>query len=118
MKAHTIIGDSLCGTLRLLRLVRPIIRHHHERLDGSGYPDGLRGDAIPLLAQIIGIVDMYDALTTERVYRSPINDAEAFAELQREAVRGWHRPDLVKAFLACAGTDGWGAVTQRPFATR
>jgi putative two-component system response regulator len=117
MKRHTTIGDSLCGSLRLLRLVRPIIRNHHERGDGSGYPDGLRGDAIPLLAQITAIVDVYDALTTDRVYRKPISDAEAFVELRREAARGWHRPDLVKAFIACAGTEGWGTVTRRPFAT-
>ena len=69
MKQHTVIGDRLCGELRSLRQVRPIVRHHHERLDGSGYPDGLRGDAIPLLAQIIGIVDVFDALTTERPYK-------------------------------------------------
>jgi putative two-component system response regulator len=53
MKQHTIIGERLCGSLRILAPVRPIIRHHHERLDGSGYPDGLRGDAIPLAAQVI-----------------------------------------------------------------
>jgi putative two-component system response regulator len=54
IKAHPLIGDRLCGELRSLRQVRPIVRHHHERLDGSGYPDGLKGDAIPLLAQIMG----------------------------------------------------------------
>jgi cyclic di-GMP phosphodiesterase len=58
MKSHTIVGDSLCGHLRLLTAVRPIIRHHHERYDGSGYPDGLKGDEIPLVAQIVGLVDM------------------------------------------------------------
>lgn len=57
IKQYTIIGDRLCGELRSLRAVRPIVRHHHERLDGSGYPDGLRDDAVPLLAQIMGIVD-------------------------------------------------------------
>ena len=66
MKRHTAIGERLCGELRALRRVRPIVRHHHERLDGSGYPDGLRGDAIPLVAQIIGIVDVFDAITTSR----------------------------------------------------
>jgi putative two-component system response regulator len=58
MKSHTIVGDSLCGHLRSLTAVRPIIRHHHERYDGSGYPDGLKGDEIPLVAQIVGLVDM------------------------------------------------------------
>ena len=69
MKLHTVVGDLVCGNLQSLRQVRPIVRHHHERLDGSGYPDGLRGDAIPILAQIIGLVDVYDALTTDRPYR-------------------------------------------------
>ena len=68
MKRHTEIGDSLCAPLQSLRGVRPIIRSHHERLDGSGYPDGLRGDDVPLLAQIVGIVDVYDALTSPRPY--------------------------------------------------
>jgi putative two-component system response regulator len=68
MKSHTVIGDRLCGQLRSLRRVRPIVRHHHERLDGSGYPDGLRGDDIPLLAQIMSVADIYDALTSVRPY--------------------------------------------------
>jgi len=99
MQQHTIIGDRLCGELRSLREVRPIVRHHHERLDGSGYPDGLRGDAIPLFAQIIAIVDVFDALTTERPYKPALPVADACAELAREAGRGWHRPDLVEAFI-------------------
>jgi putative two-component system response regulator len=69
MKRHTIIGERLCGTLRSLAPVRSIVRHHHELLDGSGYPDGLRGDAVPLLAQIVAIADVYDAITTTRPYR-------------------------------------------------
>lgn len=100
MKRHVIIGDSVCGNLRLLRLVRPIVRHHHERWDGSGYPDGLKGDAIPLLAQVMSIVDVYDALTTERVYRKPISQELACAELRTEAEKDWHRADLVEAFIA------------------
>ena len=61
MKQHTVIGDRLCGELRSLRLVREIVRQHHERLDGSGYPDGLRGDEVSVLAQIVSTVDLYDA---------------------------------------------------------
>ncbi|MBI4264646.1 MAG: response regulator [Acidobacteria bacterium] len=99
MKRHTVTGDAVCGTFRLLRLVRPIVRHHHERLDGSGYPDGLRGDRIPQLAHIMGIVDVYDALTTDRPYRRRLTPEEACAELQREADRGWRHPDLVREFL-------------------
>lgn len=98
MKGHTATGDLLCGNLKLLRPVRPIVRSHHERLDGSGYPDGLSGDAIPLLAQMTGIVDVYDALTTDRPYRSALLPEVALTILESEAPRGWHRPDLVRAF--------------------
>jgi putative two-component system response regulator len=99
MKQHTLIGDRLCGELRSLRRVRPIVRHHHERFDGSGYPDGLTGDAIPLLAQVTAIADVFDALTTLRPYKGAVSAGEAFAELAREAERGWHRRDLVDAFI-------------------
>jgi putative two-component system response regulator len=105
MQQHAVIGDRLCGELRSLRRVRPIVRHHHERLDGSGYPDGLRGDAVPLLAQIMGIVDVYDALTTVRPYRSAIPVAAACAELAAEADRGWHSRDLVDVFIGLAGSE-------------
>ena len=70
MRKHPIVGDSLCAGLRSLNKVRPIVRHHHERLDGTGYPDGLRNGEVPLLAQIVSIVDVFDALTTERPYRN------------------------------------------------
>jgi putative two-component system response regulator len=103
IKQHTVIGDRLCGELRLLRRVRPIVRHHHERLDGSGYPDGLRGDAIPLVAQIMGVVDVFDALTTERPYRAALPVAWAAQELRREVARGWRRADLVATFLEQVG---------------
>jgi len=103
MKQHTVIGDRLCGTLRSLRRVRPIVRHHHERLDGSGYPDGLRGDAIPLIAQITGIVDVFDALTTERPYKMALPAAWAAEELRREVGFGWRRADLVDTFLDQVG---------------
>jgi putative two-component system response regulator len=99
MKQHTVIGDRLCGTLRSLRHVRPIVRHHHERLDGTGYPDRLRGDAIPIEAQIISIVDAYDAMTTRRPYIAARPAAWAADELKREAARGWRRQDLVATFL-------------------
>jgi putative two-component system response regulator len=104
MKDHATIGDSLCGGLRLLKLVRPIVRHHHERLDGSGYPDGLRGDDIPLLAQIMGIVDVFDALSTSRPYRPALTRAAACAELQREVQEGWRRRDLVHEFIELCET--------------
>ena len=99
MRQHPVIGDALCGDLRLLRPVKGLVRHHHERLDGSGYPDGLRGDAIPLLAQIAAIVDAFDALTSDRVYRPALTQDAACAELQEEVRRGWRNPILVAEFL-------------------
>lgn len=98
MKSHTVVGDQLCGHLRSLEPIRPIIRHHHERYDGSGYPDGLKGDEIPLLAQIIGLVDVYDAVTTRRPYQGPHTAQEAIDILRGQVVRGWRRPDLVDRF--------------------
>jgi putative two-component system response regulator len=100
IRDHPVIGDRLCGELRSLRQVRPIVRHHHERLDGSGYPDGLKGDAIPLLAQIMGIVDVYDAITTARPYKAAASPEHARDELCAEVKRGWRRRDLVDAFIA------------------
>lgn len=99
IKQHTVVGDRLCGELRSLRNVRPIVRHRHERLDGSGYLDGLREEAIPLLAQIMGIVDVFDALTTDRQYRAALPFARAAEDLRLEVARGWRCGDLVAAFL-------------------
>jgi putative two-component system response regulator len=98
MKSHTLVGDSLCGNLRSLESVRPIIRHHHERYDGSGYPDGLKGDEIPLVAQIMGLVDIYDAVTTRRPYQGPHTSQEAIDILRGQVARGWRRADLVDVF--------------------
>jgi putative two-component system response regulator len=100
MKQHTVIGDRLCGALRLLKRVRPIVRHHHERLDGSGYPDRLREDEIPLLAQIIGVVDVFDAVAAARPYKPAATLDHACRELEGEASRGWKRADLVGTFVA------------------
>jgi putative two-component system response regulator len=99
MKQHTVIGERLCGSLRSLALVRPIVRHHHERRDGSGYPDGLRGDDIPLLAQIVAIVDTFDAVTTTRPYRAALPFERAFDELRRDAAAGIRRADFVETFI-------------------
>lgn len=109
MQQHTVIGDHLCGSLRSLRAVRPIVRHHHERFDGSGYPDGLRGDATPLVAQIISVVDVFDALTTIRPYRQPLAPDQACRELREEAARGWRNPDLVERFVALVADRGLAA---------
>ena len=100
VKSHTVVGDALCSNLRSLQAVRPIIRHHHERLDGSGYPDGLRGEAIPLIAQIMGVVDVFDAITTTRSYQRAISAEEAAAVLRDQVQRGWRSSQVVEPFLA------------------
>jgi putative two-component system response regulator len=99
MQQHTVIGERLCGNLRSLAPVRPIVRHHHERLNGSGYPDGLRGDAIPLSAQIVGIVDAFDAITMSRPYRAPRSREQAFDELVADGQSGLFDRELVSEFL-------------------
>jgi cyclic di-GMP phosphodiesterase len=99
MKRHAAIGDDLCSTVRSLESVRPIVRHHHERFDGRGYPDGLAGDKIPLLAQIVSIVDVFDALTTNRPYRKALATTTAYQMMRDDARRGWCREDLVAAFI-------------------
>lgn len=99
MRKHPIVGDNLCSGLRSLSKVRPIVRHHHERLDGTGYPDGLRNGEVPLLAQIVSVVDIFDALTTERPYRSALPPEAAFEVLNDEAAKGWRDRVLVDAFV-------------------
>ena len=106
MKGHTLIGDRLCAELRLLKHVRPIVRHHHERLDGSGYPDGLAGESVPLLAQIMGIVDVFDAITTPRPYKPALSPDWACSELRAEVQRGWRRDDLVESFIGMLSERG------------
>jgi putative two-component system response regulator len=99
MKQHASIGDTLCATLRSLESVRPIVRHHHERLDGRGYPDGLVGDRIPLLARIVSVVDVFDALTSERPYRKALPVQTAYDMLLNEARGGWCAEGLVQRFI-------------------
>ena len=110
LKAHSVIGERLCGELRSLASVRPIVRHHHERRDGSGYPDGLQGDDIPLLAQIVAIADTYDAITTRRPYRAPLPAEYAYEELTRETAMGLHRDDLVRDFIGLGRSGALGVI--------
>jgi putative two-component system response regulator len=99
IRQHPVVGERLCDGLRSMRRVRPIIRHHHERRDGSGYPDGLSGDDIPLLAQIMSVVDVYDALTTERAYKGALSHDAACAVLRAEVRNSWWNRDLVDEFI-------------------
>jgi putative two-component system response regulator len=118
MEQHTVIGDRLCGELNALADVRPIIRHHHERLDGTGYPDHLAGNDVPLLAQIISVVDVYDALTTDRPYRAPLTADAAFEELQAEVKRGWKSAELVEAFVELGRSGRLDAAALPPLGVR
>jgi len=102
MCQHAEIGAHLCEGLATMRDVIPIIRHHHERWDGSGYPDGLRGEDIPLLARVFQIVDIYDALLSPRPYKRPFAPAEAIAVMRGEMHRGWRDPVLLERFVAIA----------------
>jgi putative two-component system response regulator len=103
MEAHTIMGERICAPLKSFRHVLPIIRSHHERRDGSGYPDGLKGDAIPITARILQTVDLYDALTTDRPYRKALSRKDAFATMRDEVRRGWWDSNLVDAFEQVLG---------------
>ncbi|MDX2231539.1 MAG: two-component system response regulator [Leptolyngbyaceae cyanobacterium bins.349] len=98
MRQHVLIGERICQPLRTMRGVVPIIRHHHERWDGSGYPDGLVGSEIPFLAQVFQLVDIYDALTSERPYKKAFTHEEALAVLDEETAKGWRNPELIMQF--------------------
>jgi putative nucleotidyltransferase with HDIG domain len=97
IQMHPVWGLELLATVEFPWDIKPIIRWHHEKYDGSGYPDRLRGDEIPINAQIICIVDVYDALTTTRSYRAAMSRAEALANMEEH--RGWWRPDVYRAFV-------------------
>jgi putative two-component system response regulator len=103
MKRHPEIGEHICQPLRSFGLVLPIIRSHHEKIDGSGYPDGLQRDAIPLTARILTAVDVYDALTTDRPYRKALSVARAFEIMDEEARRGWWDGGLIGELRALIG---------------
>ncbi len=98
MRLHPVHGEEICRRMKSLAPVLPIIRHHHERLDGSGYPDGLKGEEVPLLARILQISDIYDALVTERPYKRALSTEEAIRTLEKEAQLGWRDAELVALF--------------------
>jgi putative two-component system response regulator len=98
MRHHPEIGERICGPLRLARDFAPIIRHHHERWDGRGYPDGLKGEAIPLGARIVAIADAFDAIFRGRVYRPARSLDESVAEIRRHSGRQFD-PGLVPLFI-------------------
>src|SRR5580693_2223350 len=100
MKKHPVTGEAICRPLKSLRRVLPIIRHHHEHSDGSGYPDGLRAGEIPLLPRILQVVDIYDALRTARPYKPALGHEPAAATMHEEARRGLWDADLVAEYFS------------------
>lgn len=119
MREHPVAGERICAPLKSFHLVLPIIRHHHEKSDGSGYPDGLRGDRIPLTARALQIVDVYDALTTERPYKRALAREEALDTMEAEVRKGWWDQDLFAEFhqmlTPCGGKPPvWNSEQGRP----
>jgi putative two-component system response regulator len=98
VRDHPVVGERICQPLKSFRLVLPIIRHHHEKCDGSGYPDGLRGDAIPITVKVMQVVDVFDALTTDRPYKKASSTTEALQTMQDEVAKGWWDPHVFAEF--------------------
>ncbi len=96
MRAHPVRGSDLCRGMRTLDRLLPLIRHHHEKLDGTGYPDGLRGGQIPLLVRIISVADVYDALATRRSYKEALPQETCLRILREEVDRGWWDGEVVE----------------------
>lgn len=99
MRSHTLMGAQLCSELKGMELTVPIIRSHHERWDGSGYPDGLKADAIPYLARVFQVVDIFDALTSSRPYKPALSLEDAKKIIRQNIANGWLDPNLGAAFL-------------------
>jgi putative two-component system response regulator len=106
MRTHTVIGEGICRPMKSLSGVLPIIRNHHEKWDGTGYPDGLKGEDIPLLARILQIADIYDALTSQRPYKRAFTHDETIQVMLEEARRGWRDPRLVPLFATLFDVPG------------
>jgi putative two-component system response regulator len=98
MRLHPLVGERICAPLRSFRYVLPIIRHHHEKQDGSGYPDNLRGDQIPVAARVLQIADVYDALTSVRPYKCAMTSADALRMMNQEVQKGWWDPTIFQSF--------------------
>jgi len=113
VRQHPVTGEKICAPLKSLRRILPMIRHHHERMDGSGYPDGLSGEEIPLQARILQIADVYDALIKDRPYRAALSAEDAMEILRREAECGWLDAALVWKFGQFCQSGDWVPVRGR-----
>jgi len=100
MRRHPVTGENICRPLKSLRLVLPIIRNHHEHFNGSGYPDGLLGREIPLLARILQVADVYDALRTARPYKPALSHEQAAITMRDEARAGLWDEELVAEYFS------------------
>jgi len=100
VRTHPELGADLCASLKTVRGVLPLVRHHHERFDGSGYPDGLRGEQIPIGARVLGLADSYDALTSDRPHRPHLDALHALDLLARETSDGLWDPSVLQALRA------------------
>ncbi len=100
MKQHPVTGENICKPLRSLHLVLPIIRHHHEHANGSGYPDGLTATQIPLLPRVLQVVDVYDALRTARSYKPALPHDQTIHTMREEAARGLWDTELVEEYVS------------------
>ncbi len=103
IREHPVKGERIVQWLGFLDRAKPIVRHHHERWDGCGYPDGLKGEEIPFLTRILSVADCYDAMTSERPYRSAMSRREALAELESEKTRQFD-PTIVDQFSKVIAT--------------
>lgn len=99
MRQHPILGEEICHPLKSLQDVSPIIRHHHEKWNGIGYPDGLLGDSIPYLARVFQVIDAFDALISERPYKHAFTIEDAITTLREETEMGYWDPDIIEKFL-------------------
>jgi putative two-component system response regulator len=106
MRRHPVVGAELCRSMRTLDKVLPLIRHHHEKLDGSGYPDRLSGKDIPVLVRIISVADVYDALATKRSYKDSLSRGKCFEILRDEADKGWWDREIVETLVQTVGAEG------------
>jgi putative two-component system response regulator len=99
MKRHPVKGAELCQHLRTARTTIPIVRHHHERWDGTGYPDGLSGESIPRLARVFQVVDIFDALTSRRPYKDPMTITSAIKQMESETANGKMEAPMLEAWM-------------------